>query len=305
MSASSEAGSGTRRPSQFDTLESIPVDVPESATSAASSFVVRVLPAADPTAPVLLMLPAMAVKAKFYLPMIKALQGLGLSGATVDLRAQGESTPTLDTAGNFGYREMLEADLPAIVAAVRGRFPGAPVFLFGHSLGGVLSLLYSAGTPDGVAGVVTIGTGSVYWRAFAAERRVKVLLGAQYVSIVSRARGHWPAGSKVMGGPMAGRVMVDWARHSRTGHYRPSGSTRDYDRLLRELVLPVLMISMDSDPLGPRSTIDHLGAKLVSAKLTRLHLDEASGVVNRDHFAWVKDAPVVGGLVSGWVRENA
>lgn len=288
---------------EFDTLESVPVDVAASQWGAAASFVLRVLPATDPTAPVLLMLPAMAVKAKYYLPVIKALHTHGLSVSTVDLRAQGESTPKLGEAANFGYRELLEADLPAIVAALRARLPQAPLFLFGHSLGGQLALLYAAGSPEHVAGVLDIGTGSVYWRSFDVDRQRKVLLGAQYVNLVSRLRGHW-AGGKVMGGPMAGRVMVDWARHSRTGHYRPAGSTRDYDRLLGELTRPVLLISLDADPMGPKSTVDYLGSRLRSADVTRWHLGEDSGMVHRDHFAWVKDAPVLAALIAGWIGQH-
>src|SRR5215831_10263881 len=70
-------------------------DAPESlkvtSEGTSASFVLRVWPAADPAAPVLLILPAMAVKAKFYRPVAAALNARGLSCATVDLRAQGES----------------------------------------------------------------------------------------------------------------------------------------------------------------------------------------------------------------------
>ncbi|NNH68359.1 alpha/beta fold hydrolase [Nocardia uniformis] len=293
----------SERPSEFSTLEALPVTVPKSDVSEAASFVVRLLPATDPTAPVMLVLPAIALKAKFYLPLAKSLHEAGFSSATVDLRAQGESTPPLGEARNYGYRQMLEADLPAILDALHDRFPEAPIFLVGHSLGGQLSLLYGAAHPDQLAGVITIATGVVYWRAFDPKRWASVLYGSQYVGVVSRLRGIWPGG-KVMGGPMAGGVMVDWSWHALTGRYRPAGTKLNYDRLLGDSPLRTLMVSFESDPLGPKSTVDHLAGRLKAAQLTRWHLGPDSGLENLDHFAWIKDSPSLGARFAEWVREG-
>jgi predicted alpha/beta hydrolase len=281
-------------------------DAPESAKitvdGTSVSFVLRSWPAADPAAPVLLLIPALAVKAKFYRAVAAALNARGLSCVTVDLRAQGESEPAGLKSDAFGYVEMVEQDLPAVTGAVRERFPHAPLVLFGHSLGGQLSLLFAAGHPDRVEAVITIGTGSVYWRSFGLPAGLGVLLFSRYVALVSRLRGYWP-GNKIFGGPMSGRVMTDWARHSRTGHYRPEGATRDYDRLLGELPLPVLMISLDDDRFGPPPTVDWLSAKLSGAQVTRLHMGAAEGIRNPGHFAWVRDAEPLTARLADWIRQ--
>lgn len=284
-----------RKPSEFSQLESVRVT-----TLDGTAFAVRMLPQSDPDAPVVLILPAMIMKAKFYLPLAKALHGAGLSVAMVDLRAQGESTPPLSEAPNFGYRELVEVDLPAVVDAVSQRFPHAPLHLFGHSLGGQLALLFTAAQPDRVAGVTMIGTGTVYWKAFGPRNWLEALWKIQWIGLVSAVRGQWPGGVLIPG-QMAGRVMTDWARHSRTSRYQPHGTNRDYDRLLRQLKVPVLAISLDQDTLGPKSNVDFLCGRLPAAEVTRWHIEDGAAVKHRDHFEWIKDSAVIGSAAAAWI----
>jgi len=286
------------RPSEFGTLEELRLTTPDGA-----GFVIRLLPHEDPAAPVVLMLPAMAMKAKFYLPMAKALAAAGCSVATVDLRAQGESTPKLREAPDFGYRELIEADMPAIVDAVAARFPQAPLHLFGHSLGGQVALLYTATAPHRVSSVTVIATGSVYWKAFEPRRWFEALWKIQWIGLVARVTGRWPGGVLIPGA-MQGRVMADWSRHSLTGHYRPRGRSYDYDRKLAALKLPVLAISLDEDPLGPKCNVDFLCGRIATADVTRWHIDASSAVRHRDHFQWIKDSTVIGPGIAGWLRDG-
>ncbi|WP_204249119.1 alpha/beta hydrolase family protein [Nocardia arizonensis] len=270
------------------------VSVPDGADLA-----LRVLPHPDPAAPIVLILPGMAIEARFYLPLVAALHAAGFAVALVDLRAQGESGPEPESMPDFGYRELVEVDLPAVVDTLGDRFPGAPLHLFGHSLGGQLALLYAAGERGRVASVVTIGTGSVYWRSFPPGRKLRILFSTQWVGVVCRLRGRWPGGGGI--GPMTAGVMADWVRHARTGRYRPRGSSRDYDRLLGDLMLPVLVISIDGDPLGPEKTVRFLCGRIPSANVTRWHLDASSGVQNLGHASWVKDSDVIGPAVAAWI----
>jgi predicted alpha/beta hydrolase len=293
----SSDSTGSKQPSGLSLLESL-----DSTTSDGAGLAVRVLPHSEPTAPVVLILPAMSVKAKFYLPLVKVLHAAGLSVAIVDLRAQGESTPALGEGPDFGYRELIEIDLPTVVDAISRRFPHADLHLFGHSLGGQLALLYSAAEPGRIASITIIGTGSVYWRSFEPKRRLEVLVKGHLIGLICRIRGRWPGGGGI--GPMSAGVMADWVRHSRTGRYQPRGSARVYDHLLRELSLPVLAISLEGDPLGPESTVDFLCGHIPSVKLSRWHVDASSGVTHRGHASWVKDSDVVGPTVAAWITEG-
>lgn len=285
-----------RRPPAAAQLEAVEVAMPDG-----TAFTVRVLPQPDPAAPVVLILPAMILKARYYLPLAKALHGAGLAVATVDLRAQGESTPALPQAPNFGYRELVEVDLPAVLDAVTGRFPGAPLHLFGHSLGGQVALLGTAADPGRVAGITVLGTGTAYWRAFGPRHWFEALWKIQWIGLVAAVRGRWPGGVLIPGA-MAGRVMTDWARHSRTSRYQPRGGRRDYDRRLRELTVPVLAISLDQDTLGPKSNVDFLCGRIPAADLTRWHIAAGSGIEHRDHFEWIRDSAAIGPAIAAWIR---
>lgn len=286
------------RPSESSQLEAIGVTTPDGAT-----FVVRLLPRSDPAAPVVLIVPAMIVPARFYLPLAKVLHAAGLSVAMVDLRAQGESTPALREAPNFGYRELVEVDLPAVADAVSRRFPRAPLHLFGHSLGGQVALLFTAANQDRIASITVIGTGTVYWKAFGPRHWLAALWKIQWIGLVAAVRGRWPGGVLIPGA-MAGRVMTDWARHSRTGRFRPHGSDRDYDRMLRELAVPVLAISLEQDALGPKSNVDFLCGRLPAADVTRWHVGDGAGVAHRDHFEWIRDSAVIGAAVAAWISSG-
>ncbi|MEU7141842.1 alpha/beta fold hydrolase [Nocardia sp. NPDC046473] len=284
-----------KKGSEFTGLESTTVTTSDEVT-----FTVRFLPGKKADAPVVLILPAMAMKAKNYLLLAKELNAQGLSVATCDLRAHGEAKPELGLHRNFGYREMLEIDMPAILATVRQRFPDAPIHLFGHSLGGQIALLFAAAEPDSVAGVTVIGTGTVFWWAFGPRRWFEALSQIQWIGLVARWKGHWPGGVLIPA-PMPGGVMRDWAMHSLTSYYCPKGSARQYNTLLRNMTAPVLVISLSDDVLGPKSNVDFLVSRMSNARVTQWHIDEDSPVEHRDHFTWVKDSPAIAARVATWI----
>lgn len=281
-------------PRRFAELDSTAVT-----TRDGTAFTVRFLHGSPDE--VVLILPAMAMKAKHYHALATSLHELGVSVATSDLRAQGEATPSLAEAADFGYREMIEIDLPAIVSAVRSEFPEARIHLFGHSLGGQLALLYAAAEPGQVDGIITIGTGTVFWYAFGPRRWWEALSQIQWIGLVSRWKGRWPGGVLIPA-PMSGRVMRDWSMHSLTSYYRPKGTSRRYNSLLRRLTSPALVISLDEDVLGPKSNVDFLATRIPEAALERWHIDRTSGVHNLDHFGWVKDSDVIAARIAAWIH---
>ena len=90
-------------------------------------------------------LPAMGVPASFYARFADALgAATGADVEFADLPGQGERPERARDGADFGYREIVEEDLPDWVARRRAEHPGRPILLLGHSLGGQLALLPSA-----------------------------------------------------------------------------------------------------------------------------------------------------------------
>jgi alpha-beta hydrolase superfamily lysophospholipase len=80
-----------------------------------------------------------------------AFNAAGLVLFAADLRGHGRS------GGARGHAPSLEAylkDLDALIEQARERFPGLPIFLYGHSLGAILLLNYVLRRKPDVAGVI-------------------------------------------------------------------------------------------------------------------------------------------------------
>src|SRR5471030_925392 len=74
-------------------------------------------------------LPAMGVPARHYLPLAEALAAQGVAVVVHEWRGIGSSNRRAGRRCNWGYRELLEDDLPAALSAVRARWPQAACWL--------------------------------------------------------------------------------------------------------------------------------------------------------------------------------
>lgn len=281
----------------------LPVAVARGVTSALVAVEDRTMSATDPVA---LMMPAMGVRASFYKHLGRPLARHGVRLVTCDLRGHGRSTVRPSRTIDFGFREMLEEDWPAALAAVARHYPGAPVLLVGHSLGGKLSLLFAAANPGAVAGVITVASCSIYWAAFPWPMRLPLLCFTQLAAASAYLFGHYYGGRIGFAGNEARGVMADWAYQARSGKYRAKGSGVDYDAALASMTTAALVMSLDGDRYAPQSAADHLFKKLNPERATRLHLDdERLDGPGNVHFDWVRRPEPVIEAAAGWLREQA
>lgn len=277
-----------------------PLVIPVIAADGARCELLAVLPAGA-WRHLLYWIPAMGMPARHYLPLAQALADRGIAVVLHEWRGIGSSDRRAGRQCDWGYRQLLQDDLPAGMAAVRRCWPQAPCWLGGHSLGGQLGLLYASLHPDDFAGLVLVASGAPYWRRF----RHGWLIAAAYALAPALAGlvGHLPGRRIGFGGNEARGVIADWARSGRSGRYAAQGIAQDLDAALAMLHTPVLAIRLCDDWLVPAASLDWLLGKVPHGTVQRLELTTAALEGARaDHFAWMKAPAAVAHAIADWAR---
>ena len=244
--------------------------------------------------------PAMGIPARHYLPLAEALAVRGIAVAVHEWRGIGSSNRRAGRGSNWGYRELLQDDFPAGMAALRERWPQAHCWLGGHSLGGQLATLYAGLHPGAFSGLLLVASGAPYWRRF----RHPWLVGAAYLMapLLANLLGYLPGRRIGFGGNEARGVIADWARTGRTGRYAADGMAQEFEQLLGALQVPLLALRLQDDWLGPPASLDWLLRKLGPAERTvEVITPEDLGGLPADHFGWMKTPASIAARIAAWI----
>ncbi|HVT36781.1 MAG TPA: alpha/beta fold hydrolase [Nevskiaceae bacterium] len=287
-------------------FEGIAIATIEFAAADGARSAAAVFAATRNDAPVVVIWPAMGVPARFYEPFAPVLgAAAGAHVVVPDLRGIGASSLRASRQVNFGYRELVELDCPAAVAAVRAHFPHSPIYLLGHSLGGQVSALYAAREPQAVKGLIFVASGNVWYRGWRFPQNASFLLFTQAAGFIAQTLGYFPGRKLGFGGTEARWLMRDWARTARDGRYRLGGSSFDYEAALAHLQLPLLGIGFAHDHFAPHRAAENLLHKMKAARLTHLKLTAAETEGRKlDHFSWVKQPQPVAQRIAHWLAQQ-
>jgi predicted alpha/beta hydrolase len=230
---------------------------------------------AGPAAPVCLCLPAMGLAARYYRPFAEALaQALVGTVAVADLRGQRESQARARRGARFGYREIVEQDLPALL--------------------------------DALAGLVLLAAGTAHYRAWPRADRRRTWLAVSGIRAAATLLPWYPGSLLGFGGDQPRRLMRDWSCNAFSGKYRLAGSRIDYEARLAAVRLAVLSVTIRDDPVAPPGAVNELLAKLPRAEQTRLEVDGvASDRPWRRHFSWARSPGTVLDPIVEWIRAAA
>lgn len=274
--------------------------LPVTAADGARADVICVLPDGAPRA-MFYWLPAMGVAARNYLPLANALAARGFAVALHEWRGIGSSDRRAGWRQDWGWRALLERDVPAGIAVARAASASAPVVLGGHSLGGQLACLYAALHPTAICGIALVASGAPYWRQF--RHGSWIGLGYALAPLVAAACGHLPGRRLGFAGNEARGVTRDWARAGRRGYYVVRGMPVDFPTRLAALTLPVFGLRFHDDWLGPAGSLDWLLRRMPAASRRRevLTRDDLGGVP-ADHFSWMREPAVVATRVADWLE---
>lgn len=272
-----------------------------------SSSVTVFKPQDGSSLPVIICFPAMGVNAKYYRFFACSLVKGGMNVITADLRGIGSSSVRASRKTNFGYFEMVHYDWPAIVKAIKKKYPKNKIFLLGHSLGGQLTSLYLSYQKNcEIAGLVLITANSVYYKGYGFPDCIKVLAGTNLAYLISLFMGYLPGHKFGFGGLEAKNVIRDWSRQGRTGKYEILKSSLNYDSLLSELNLPVISFSFEGDFFAPFGAVQHLFGKMKNASVTHIHLQPEDYNLNKNyHFSWSKRPDFIISKIMGWMESDS
>jgi len=274
----------------------------ESADSAAAELILVAPPAPRVG---LLWLPALGVPARNYRLFADALAAHGVVVALHEWRGTGSSALRASREHDWGYRELLELDLPASMAAARAHGPDLPWLLAGHSLGGQIASLFAAANADTVHGVFHVASGAPYWRTFPSRQRWLVRTMFAIMPMLVSLLGRYPGRRFGFAGNEARTVMRDWARTGRTGVYRIPGSSVDFESAMQASTFPLLGLRMRDDRLCPRDSFDSLLGRFSGAPVERITFaaeDFTGGEAT--HFSWMSEPAAVAAAVSAWVQRH-
>jgi predicted alpha/beta hydrolase len=258
-------------------------------------------PACARGGPALLFLPALAVPANRYERFAQALNTQGVSVAVPDWRGLASSSLRPGRGADWGYRDLLEVDLPALRAALEAAAPGERWSIGGHSLGGQLAALAAALAPEAFAKLVLVATGVPDARLFTGANRWGVRLFARAIPLLTRLFGYFPGDRLQWAGREASTLMRQWAGTVLTGSYDGIGVAGAEARL-HALAVPTLAMRYTDDWLVTEDSLRGLVDKLAPGPKTFEVIDGARLGDRPDHFRWLKAPAVPAAIVAGWLR---
>ncbi|MCC7635936.1 alpha/beta hydrolase family protein [Stenotrophomonas rhizophila] len=244
----------------------------------------------------LLWLPALGVAARHYLPLAEALAAHGVAVYLHEWRGNGSSSLRPSRTQDWGYREILQTDLPASLAALQGS-AAADTILGGHSLGGQLACCLAGQHPAQVQRLWLVASGTPYWRTFPAPRGWTLPLIYRFLPWLAQRQGVLHGRRLGFGGTEARGLIGDWAKVGLNNHYAGAGIAQDLEAGLRRLRGRATAVVMADDWLAPKGSMQGLLAKLPQVDATLAVLSAAALGTRADHFAWMKSPQAVADLL--------
>lgn len=121
---------------------------------------------------------------------------------------------------------------------------------------------------------------------------------------VAAVRGHWPGQRLGFGGRQPRTLIREWARFARRGDLAVERGSEVSEPDLARVVLPVLAVALDNDPLALQGSVDNLAGKLTGARVEHRFVTRPSGEDGPalDHFAWARHPGNFAGDIATWLR---
>ena len=208
-----------------------------------------------------LIVPAMGVEQHYYAAFAKFLADAGYYVVTFDYRGMGASRPAQFRRSLRGFDTSVkiwaERDCAAMVDFMGNALGRRPLLWIGHSLGGqILALVPNR---ERVHAMVTVATGSGYWRENAARLRLIVWwLWYVVVPVSLRLFGYFPGRALKKVGDLPRGVMQQWRDWCLHPEYVVGHEGDGMRRRFAEVTTPILSVSFTDDEFMSKRNTESL-----------------------------------------------
>ena len=234
-----------------------------------------------------LIVPAMGVPQSYYAAFAGWLAHAGYHVATFDFRGIGKSRRGPLAAVDADIMTWAEQDTSAVLRALAARAPGLPITWIGHSLGG--QIIPFVAEHAAVAKLITIATGSGYWRENAAPLRRKVwIVWWLAVPLATPLFGYFPGKALGIVGDLPRGVIRQWRRWCLQPDYAAGDGDATRARYA-SVTTPITSLSFTDDEMMSETNTVRLHALYTQAPQKHVRLSPQDvGVARIGHFGFFR-----------------
>lgn len=276
------------------TIDDVTIDTADGTPIAARWYT-----PAEPRGAVLIV-PAMGVPQSYYAPFATWLASEGFVVATYDYRGTGRSRHGSLRAVDANVITWAEQDTAAVLRELATR--GLPITWIGHSLGGQIVPFVPG--HEQVAKIITVATGSGYWRENAEPLRRKVwIFWWLAVPLLTPLFGYFPGKRLGMVGDLPRGVIRQWRSWCLHPEYALGDGAHVRDKFA-SVTTPITSFSFTDDEMMSEANTASIHSFYTRSPRTLRRLSpEEVGVERVGHFGFFKEA-MRGPLWEGRLRRE-
>jgi predicted alpha/beta hydrolase len=244
--------------------------------------------------PVVIINPATSVHSRYYSRFATFLFGQEFDVVTYDYRGIGGSRPASLRGFQASWLDWGHLDFDAVLRYADRSFPGQPIHVVAHSIGGFVIGL--APSNHLIRRIFTMGAQFAHWRDYAPGHRL-AMLAKWHVAMpaLTAIFGYFPGKRLGWLEDTPKGVVRDWAyswRRIEDTCRRGSLALENVDRaaLVRQfsaVTAPTLAVGMTDDEFGTTAAIDRLLGYFTNSPSTHVRISPASiGEPRIGHFAF-------------------
>jgi predicted alpha/beta hydrolase len=249
---------------------------------ALKGFAWRAAAAFSGARPVVIINPATSVRCRYYFRFAEFLVAHGFDVIAYDYRGIGDSRPARLRGFDACWIDWGRLDFEAVLQHAARSFPGQPIHVVAHSVGGfVLGL---APSNHLISRIFTMGAQYAYWRDYAAGARLRMLAKWHVaMPLLTLPFGYFPGKRLGWLEDTPKGVVRDWvlSRERFEDTWRGGAASRYPDKqvLVRQfaaVTAPTLAVSVTDDEFGTVAAVERLLAYFRQSPRTHLRLSPRS-----------------------------